>query len=97
MARDCRQRADRTGNTLRWCERSFPDQIRIVRICFYTAHVNPNAPTPPTPSAPAKAPASIPQVAFAELSSGRREVYIEHAGQVYRLSLTAQNKLILTK
>jgi len=36
-------------------------------------------------------------VAYAELSGGRREVYIEHAGQVYRLSLTAQNKLILTK
>jgi len=36
-------------------------------------------------------------VAFAELASGRREVHIEHAGQVYRLSLTAQNKLILTK
>ncbi|MFP8834395.1 hemin uptake protein HemP [Hydrogenophaga sp. XSHU_21] len=34
---------------------------------------------------------------FAQLSAGRREVFIEHAGQVYRLSLTAQNKLILTK
>ncbi|WP_291137115.1 hemin uptake protein HemP [Hydrogenophaga sp.] len=41
--------------------------------------------------------ATPPRVPFAELSSGRREVYIEHAGQVYRLSLTAQNKLILTK
>jgi len=34
---------------------------------------------------------------FAQLSGGAREVLIEHAGQVYRLRLTAQNKLILTK
>ncbi|MBX3608495.1 MAG: hemin uptake protein HemP [Hydrogenophaga sp.] len=56
------------------------------------------APPPPPPNAPAvTAAATPPRVPFAELSSGRREVYIEHAGQVYRLSLTAQNKLILTK
>jgi hemin uptake protein HemP len=60
--------------------------------------VNPNAPPPSVISAPAAAPApAAPRVAFVDLSSGRREVYIEHAGQVYRLSLTAQNKLILTK
>jgi hemin uptake protein HemP len=59
--------------------------------------VNPPVPTPPVLSAPAQAPGAIPRVAFAELSGGRREVFIEHAGQVYRLSLTAQNKLILTK
>jgi hemin uptake protein HemP len=71
--------------------------MRIVRICFYTDDVNQNATTPSTLGAPTQAPAPIAQVAFADLSSGRREVYIEHAGQVYRLSLTAQNKLILTK
>lgn len=34
---------------------------------------------------------------FTELSAGQRTLLIEHAGQVYRLSLTGQNKLILTK
>jgi len=34
---------------------------------------------------------------FSELSAGQRTLLIEHAGQVYRLSLTGQNKLILTK
>ncbi len=32
-----------------------------------------------------------------ELFCGRREVCIEHAGQMYRLRITRQNKLILTK
>ena len=71
--------------------------MRIVRICVYTCCVNQNTSPPPAISTPAPAQAAAPRVAFAELSSGRREVYIEHAGQVYRLSLTAQNKLILTK
>jgi hemin uptake protein HemP len=34
---------------------------------------------------------------FTDLSAGQRTLLIEHAGQVYRLSLTGQNKLILTK
>lgn len=37
------------------------------------------------------------QVQFGQLSGGRRDVFIEHDGQHYKLSLTAQNKLILTK
>ena len=49
---------------------------------------------PPTP-APAQVPAV--QVQFGQLSGGRRDVFIEHDGQHYKLSLTAQNKLILTK
>ncbi len=70
----------------------------MVRICIYTDSVNPNTAPPPFPlTAPATAQAPTPRVAYAELSEGRREVFIEHAGQVYRLSLTAQNKLILTK
>jgi hemin uptake protein HemP len=32
-----------------------------------------------------------------ELLQGRREVLIEHAGQVYRLRLTSAHKLYLTK
>lgn len=71
--------------------------MRIVRIYVYTAAVNPSAPPPMPLTAPVAVQASAPRVAYAALSGGRREVYIEHAGQVYRLSLTAQNKLILTK
>jgi hemin uptake protein HemP len=32
-----------------------------------------------------------------DLFIGTREVFIEHGGEHYRLRLTAQNKLILTK
>lgn len=32
-----------------------------------------------------------------ELFLGGREVHIEHQGQLYRLRITRQNKLILTK
>jgi hemin uptake protein HemP len=88
MGGDCRQ-GRRAGDPRRHGE-----SMRIVRICVYTGAVNPNVPPPSTPAA---APAPAPRVPYAELSGGRREVYIEHAGQVYRLSLTAQNKLILTK
>jgi hypothetical protein len=31
------------------------------------------------------------------LFDGRQELFIEHASQVYRLRITRQNKLILTK
>jgi hemin uptake protein HemP len=40
------------------------------------------------------APASI---GSAELLQGQREVLIHHAGQTYRLRVTASNKLILIK
>lgn len=55
--------------------------------------------TPLPPSTPAPAPSPVPaaQVQFGQLSGGRRDVFIEHDGQHYKLSLTAQNKLILTK
>ena len=71
----------------------------MVRISVYTAAVNPSLHTPPQSNSkqPSDAPLAAPRLEFAELSNGRREVFIEHAGQVYRLSLTALNKLILTK
>ena len=77
--------------------------MRIVRICVYTFGVNPIPPPAPpmTPTdaspIPLQAQPVAARVPFTQLSAGRREVFIEHAGQVYRLSLTAQNKLILTK
>lgn len=36
-------------------------------------------------------------VPIEELLGGRNEVHILHAGQIYRLRITRQNKLILTK
>jgi hemin uptake protein HemP len=45
---------------------------------------------------PAKAQAT-PCFHSRELFCGHREVCIEHAGQQYRLRITRQNKLILTK
>ena len=57
-----------------------------------------NAFHPPSRPAPAPAPTVPPPRLNSEsLLSGCREVEIEHAGQVYRLRLTALGKLILTK
>lgn len=39
----------------------------------------------------------IPQYRFVDLAAGEREVWIEYAGQVYRLRLTRNEKLILNK
>jgi hemin uptake protein HemP len=59
-------------------------------------HVNDNATTPPVSPAPAgPLPLVIPSETLFAL--GRREVVILHDGQAYRLRLTRQNKLILTK
>jgi hemin uptake protein HemP len=70
----------------------------MVRISVYTAPVNPSLHTPsPSSARTTDTPINAPRLAFADISSGRREVYIEHEGQVYRLSVTALNKLILTK
>ena len=55
----------------------------------------PSTVQPPSPPPPTPVPAV--QVQFGQLSGGRRDVFIEHDGQHYKLSLTAQNKLILTK
>lgn len=43
------------------------------------------------------APCSSPRVRSADLLQGARELIIEHAGEEYRLRVTAQGKLILTK
>jgi hemin uptake protein HemP len=51
------------------------------------------APTPPrglTPAAPLEMDSQV-------LMGGRKEMLIRHAGEVYRLRVTAQGKLILTK
>lgn len=40
---------------------------------------------------------SIPAVESAALLQGRRELAIRHGAELYRLRLTASNKLILTK
>ncbi len=42
-------------------------------------------------------PVSRPRVHSADLFGTAREVVIEHAGEEYRLRLTRQDKLILTK
>lgn len=45
------------------------------------------SPPPPPP----------PVLSSQQLLAGARELLIQHQGQTYRLRLTAQNKLILTK
>jgi hemin uptake protein HemP len=55
---------------------------------------------PPNPSTPVAATASQAPVGVVEserLFQGGQEVVIRHAGTEYRLRITRQNKLILTK
>lgn len=52
---------------------------------------------PPLPQPAPLAPASAARLSSEALLRGRREVEIDHAGQVYRLRLTTLGKLILTK
>jgi hemin uptake protein HemP len=57
--------------------------------------------TPEEPSGEAdasqKTPAHVPTVRSEELLQGARELRIRHGGEVYRLQLTRNNKLILQK
>ena len=49
------------------------------------------------PSREALGPKTKPRVQAAALFAGAREVIIEHQSQEYRLQITKQGKLILTK
>ena len=42
-------------------------------------------------------PPAVPRFLSEDLFAGEREIVIHHRGQDYRLRLTSQNKLILTK
>ncbi len=55
--------------------------------------VPPSSPRPGTPDAPRPAR----RIQSRELFEDGKEVVIEHANQAYRLRITRQNKLILTK
>ncbi len=57
--------------------------------------MTPEQPARPGPERPR--PAGKPRVQAAALLAGSREVIIEHAGEEYRLRLTKNGKLILTK
>lgn len=61
----------------------------------------PTLPTEPVAESQADAPrrvapASLPRLKSEDLFRQGREVEIEHAGRIYRMRLTNQNKLILT-
>ncbi len=59
---------------------------------------DPSRASPETKTAPATpAVASMPALASETLFAGRKEVVIRHDGHDYRLRITRQNKLILTK
>lgn len=53
-----------------------------------------DAKLPEVPETPAANPRTI---AAGQLFEGRREVFIEHEGERYRLRITRRNKLILQK
>lgn len=55
-------------------------------------------PIPPqNPARETRDDAPIPEFDSAELLQGRNEVLIRHAGEIYRLRLTRNDKLILQK
>jgi len=53
--------------------------------------------TPPLPSDEAHKSATTRELDSADLLKGEKEVFIRHAGEVYRLRLTRNDKLILQK
>jgi hemin uptake protein HemP len=55
---------------------------------------DPTTPQPERSAAPAGRPRRL---KVSELLAGEREVILEHGGQDYRLRITANGKLILTK
>ena len=57
--------------------------------------MTPDQSASPNPERPR--PAGKPRLQAAALLAGSREVIIEHAGEEYRLRLTKNGKLILTK
>lgn len=60
-----------------------------------TSTIDLPAPSSGFPGEPAKA--GLTALSSSTLFQGRQEVVIRHDGQDYRLRLTRQNKLILTK
>ncbi|WP_439536624.1 hemin uptake protein HemP [Methyloversatilis sp.] len=60
-----------------------------------------NTPASPLPQTPANAPAASsnpsPTLDSAQLLGGRKQVAINHGGELYSLRLTRNGKLILTK
>jgi hemin uptake protein HemP len=61
----------------------------------HVAHATATASIPARP--PTVASPSTPRVDSLRLLRGGRELVIDHAGQEYRLRLTRNNKLILTR
>ncbi len=63
--------------------------------------MNSEIPPDPTREGPSKAdtPSSLPgaRLNSSEMFRGRKEIQIEHEGEIYRLRVTRSGKLILTK
>lgn len=56
------------------------------------------SPPPNSAQGPARSEADHPHVVRSyELFQGRRELWIEHAGEMYRLRVTSKGRLYLTK
>jgi hemin uptake protein HemP len=62
-----------------------------------TTHSPSNASTPTTTSVDRPRAPPTPRIDSRRLMAGENELVIEHAGQEYRLRLTRNDKLILTK
>ena len=75
-----------------------------MRLSLITTLPMPSVPPPPSPDRDQLKPAAPPEsgedvsvIASEQLFAGRSEVRVRHRGQEYRLRITRQGKLILTK
>jgi hemin uptake protein HemP len=57
----------------------------------------PGNPAPSTPNQPKSETESLPSYDSSDLLKGAREILIHHQGEIYRLRLTRNGKLILNK
>ncbi|MDX1944497.1 MAG: hemin uptake protein HemP [Pirellulaceae bacterium] len=59
----------------------------------------PTSPGDDADESPREATPDLPRLIMrsSELFHGRREIFIEHAGELYRLRITSKGRLILTK
>lgn len=75
-------------------------QLRVVRKIKAEARADMNEMTRPLGASDAQSDrleVTLPAIESAALLQGRRELMIRHGVELYRLRLTASNKLILTK
>lgn len=83
-----------SGNAALWRRQKESTSL----VATHTMTDPPAEPTPPpAPAAPRPPADGPPVVSSQEILQGRRELWIDHDGEIYRLRVTSRGKLYLTK